>query len=194
MAMTTVYPDGAKGAAIQEADIELNGRVLRGFDGKLALDAGTLDAGSWAPPGAIVFAVPGSTGDVTLKSVLVHELGHVLGLTDLCAPSHQTVQTGSALPCPADFRERVMFAPARLTNPSEGEVRELCRLHAPRPMTTGTLTHAEDTAPESTEPLGCSPVVAVILLLLAGGAIAFLRRRRSKKLERKPDPVAAVRR
>jgi hypothetical protein len=37
MAMTTVYPDGAKGAAIQEANIELNGRALRGFDGKLAI-------------------------------------------------------------------------------------------------------------------------------------------------------------
>jgi hypothetical protein len=66
MGMTTTYPAGATGGAIMEADIEINGVFFQ-----------FTDAGALPDESARKHAV-------RLESILTHEIGHVLGLGDVC--------------------------------------------------------------------------------------------------------------
>jgi hypothetical protein len=103
--MTTTYPDGSRGAQIVEADIELNA-VGFSYDG-----------------GALVSSATGAR--VPLGTVLVHELGHAVGLEDSCNGKHDH----EGLQGPSDPDGSVMCAPARLPAPTQGDVRKVCELY-----------------------------------------------------------------
>jgi hypothetical protein len=77
MAMTTTFPDGARGKQIREADVEINGKALRSAPSD-ARD-GQAGAQEWR------FVAPGGQRSVSLQTVLEHEIGHVLGLRDGCS-------------------------------------------------------------------------------------------------------------
>jgi hypothetical protein len=104
--MTTVYPQGATGVAIEEADVELN---------------------------AAAFQRPGA-----LESVLVHEIGHVLGLGDACVAGHRASGRPVIAECSADERARAMFPSGLKATVGAADVAELCRLYPPEPAAVST--------------------------------------------------------
>jgi hypothetical protein len=103
--MTTTYPLEAMGAAVLGGDIELN----RHFFETIGREGGS-DAGRAA-----------------LEAVVVHEIGHVFGLRDVCGGPRQGRHSLAA--CSVGERERVMFASAQLREPSAADIAELCQLH-----------------------------------------------------------------
>ncbi|GEM_PF-6036669 len=100
MAMTTVFPDGARGAAVVEADVELNAGTFR-----------------FAP-----FGTETNPLTVPLKAVLVHEIGHVLGFEDACGGHWHDANRG----CPDGPPESVMYAPALREELTPLDVAALC--------------------------------------------------------------------
>jgi hypothetical protein len=109
MGMTTPYPGGA--GLPEEADVELNAVTFR--------LAGNGDVGKqlhaqWSTP---------------IEPVLVHELGHVLGLPDVCGGERRASGRAVTSACSAQDRQRVMFAANLNAHPAHADVAELCRLY-----------------------------------------------------------------
>jgi hypothetical protein len=102
LGMTTSYPEGA-GSAARESDIELNGPAL--------------------------FAVSTGHGVPKLEVVVLHEIGHALGLEDACEAGHRMSGAPLRTACSAAERDRVMFAPSRRETLGDADVAELCRLY-----------------------------------------------------------------
>ena len=96
-AMTTLYPESGDGPIV-EADIELNGVSF--WEGVSPLH-------------------PPSARTPSLRGVLVHELGHVLGLGDACP------ETGPAGAAPGAGCDSAMLSGERVA-PSAADVRWLC--------------------------------------------------------------------
>jgi hypothetical protein len=101
VAMTTVYPEGAGADQVREADIEINARWFAAANPRLK--------------------------DSDLRAILVHELGHVLGLKDACGLDHGGAAVDPG--CSDDERASVMFAPNHLERPTERDIRLVCALH-----------------------------------------------------------------
>lgn len=156
MGMTTTYPDGARGTAVREADVELNAKV---FD--------------FTVSGVDRTRAEGTSRSVPLEAVLVHELGHVLGLGDVCIDAH-ALGPKVAQDCPPEQRERVMFAPALLGQPTARDIAELCSIHALQAEKSGR--EGETTASNGLPSYSAS---VVALLLVVAGAMVVLRRRTS---------------
>jgi hypothetical protein len=113
LGMTTSYPEGASGIAVREADVELNGLRMEVIaDGAPGLQKRT----------PVLSAPSGTT--VPLETVLVHELGHVLGLKDACNEGHRVSGRPILGDCSSEQRERVMFAPARISTPTSADLDE----------------------------------------------------------------------
>jgi hypothetical protein len=114
LGMTTSYPEGASGLAVSEADVELN-----------ALGMQMIADGA---PGLVkktpVLSTTGGT-TISLETVLVHELGHVLGLKDACNAGHRVSGRPILGDCSAAQRDRVMFAPARKVSPTAADLAEV---------------------------------------------------------------------
>jgi hypothetical protein len=123
MGMTTTYPPDAKAGAIVEADIELNAVAFR-FSHEPLPPLGT-----------------GKHG-VRLKAVLVHELGHLLGLEDACVDHYRPSGSPAVGDCPAEELHRAMFAPALLDRPAPPDMQQLCQLH-PRSAGTSQVAGAD---------------------------------------------------
>jgi hypothetical protein len=104
----------APGRAPAEADIELNGVAYR-FTGR---PGGDVDAGARLWP-------------VPMTSVLVHEIGHVLGLADVCGSERRASGQPITDACSATDRARVMFAASVADTPTAADVAELCALYRP---------------------------------------------------------------
>ena len=113
-AMTTTHPRGAVGASITEGDIELN-------------------AAHWSfplrhtvslPPGPSPPALPPLS--VPLDVVLMHEVGHLAGMRDVCS-SHGALSKAAIASCAE--RDSIMFAPGQNQKLSPGDIRELCAIH-----------------------------------------------------------------
>jgi hypothetical protein len=123
LAMTTKYPKGASGAELREADIELRASAFRSSSSS-AQTAGR------AP---------------SLKTVLVHEIGHVLGIKDACVDGHRISGEPVIGDCSPEARDSVMFAPSRLDAPSESDIATLCSLYPPEPraVTSSGLSSAQ---------------------------------------------------
>lgn len=110
LGMTTMYPEGAVGVQVREADVEINATHIQ-----------QLLSGGSEPP-AWGMTLPGSVMPVKLEAVVVHELGHVLGLEDVCG-NHSSASGGSKSGfCPDTERDRVMFAPSQLLNPTRRDL------------------------------------------------------------------------
>lgn len=111
LAMTTSYPEGAHGGQIAEADIEVNASKL---------DASTL-----------TIRYSDDIEPVPLQAVITHELGHLLGLEDVC--QHHYLLSGKPVmnECPPEEQNRVMFATARRLVPSAADLRELALVYPP---------------------------------------------------------------
>ena len=126
LAMTTVYPEGAKGADLREADVEISAKMLHAvppdkLPKDLASQALITASGVW------IIAPPNSDYPVLLESVLVHEVGHVLGLSDSCASGHES--GGPPRGCSADQIDRVMAPDAHQLRPTAADVAELQRFY-----------------------------------------------------------------
>lgn len=138
LAMTTTYPAGATGALVGEADIELGlaafvalGRhqSKQGIGGAVAgasLNAQDLPSAHGLAPADL------------LQRVLLHEVGHVLGLPDVCA--NQPVQSAEVQSCPVDYRERAMYALGLNATPSRGDYESLCHLYASNGAASSTTS------------------------------------------------------
>ena len=113
LAMTTVYPEGARGHRVEEADIEINARGFQGEKAKLAV--------------------------ADLRAILVHEVGHVLGLEDACRASHG-VAAPEITQCSPEDRNSVMFAPNRLQRPTEKDILTLCNIYPRSPQTVAATS------------------------------------------------------
>jgi hypothetical protein len=75
---------------------------------------------------------------VSLRTVLVHEIGHALGLEDACASKH-----GQPLTIGCAETHTVMYAPALFDRPQEIDVARICRKFPrslPRRSSTGRET------------------------------------------------------
>jgi hypothetical protein len=128
LAMTTAYPEGATGAQVREADIEVNPRMLHAvalesLPKGSALQARATESGIW------VFGPPDTHYPLPLEAVLVHELGHVLGMGDACTRGHQVGGLPVIVDCPAEQRERVMFPDAHQLQPTAADLEELAQLY-----------------------------------------------------------------
>ncbi|HEY3493117.1 MAG TPA: hypothetical protein VGK73_00470 [Polyangiaceae bacterium] len=164
MAMTETHPDGARGAAIREADIELNAVHFRFTDAVTNVDR---DAQ----------AVP-------LRAVLLHELGHVLGLEDRCVPEGRH-GFHAAVPelelCGPHEAESVMFAPSLNLELSPLDIAALCAAHPD--SSAPSLAASEGVpGPSSSDwnPLGDSGVPIAVVLLLAVALVHAARRGRAQ--------------
>jgi hypothetical protein len=163
-AMTTTYPEGTVGRAVVEADVEINGSAFR-FTGP----------GHDPPPAGRGWAVP-------LQPVLLHEIGHVLGLGDVCGATR--MQSGRPLTstCSSDDLQRVMFASGRQESLSPGDVAELCRIYPPE---GGVAVQASSGGSPHNLTGHHAPSVAVIWCLLMLIFVAVLGRivgrRRSRR-------------
>jgi len=113
-AMTTTYPEGARGRSVVEGDVEVNDVFFQFLDGP-----GVTEGGSPRRP-------------IRLESVLAHEIGHVLGLPDICGE----IRTASGRPmtraCSPDDRERMMFAASPHESLTPADVAALCEIYPPQ--------------------------------------------------------------
>jgi hypothetical protein len=152
MAMTSTYPERATGALVRGADVEFNGKALR--RNAPANGATTTNGGEWkffAPDGRLAGG---------LQTVVLHELGHVLGLSDHCG-------TGS---CVSTAPAGIMLAGWGTGEISEHDVAEVCGLHGRRSGCSGGCAIGTRAGDELT------PVVLI--------GIAMLRLRRRKRVTR----------
>jgi hypothetical protein len=114
MGMTTTYPVGATGRAVTEADIEINGVFFQ-----LADPTHPADPTSPRRP-------------VPLESVLIHEIGHVLGMADVCGETRTESGRPITSTCSAADRQRAMFASGLHDAPAPADVAALCAIYPPR--------------------------------------------------------------
>lgn len=113
MAMTQTYPDGARGDRIRGADIELNSVNFLFQQSEPPTDQATSLSTSDKPI-------------VKLEAVVLHELGHVLGLEDKCAAAFGKYPGAT---CSSDDTNSVMFAPAQHLELAASDVAALCALY-----------------------------------------------------------------
>jgi hypothetical protein len=150
LAMTTTYPEAARGRAVREADVELQAAQVE--DG--------LFRPSWW-----------SGASLSLEVVLAHEIGHVLGLSDRCTDERGRPARDAHVRCAPEQRASVMFAPARLAAPTALDRQALCELY-PRPTRTPRAARAEpDAAPSVLASMGPDWVVWLMIVWLFGRAL-----------------------
>lgn len=137
-------------------DIELNAKYF-------SFHGGAGDS-SWKVPSS-----SGRTDEISLDLVLVHEIGHVLGLPDRCeASGHRPVPDGT---CEDDYSNSVMHAPSRLFRPSPKDREEVCALFT----TENAERQPTSYAPERPDPSGIEPSSGTALLFfVATVAIGLL--------------------
>ena len=170
--MTTTHPKDAIGRAVVEADVEINGVAFR-YGG---------NAG----------AVPESEGvkwSVSLESVLVHEIGHVLGLPDACGTQRRASGRPITSDCASGDRLRVMFPTGLRDTLAPEDVRQLCLLHpADGGGATGTVSGEEIAAHPKRQGCACDLGATVgdgsawLLMVIAIVATFISRRMRPGRI------------
>jgi hypothetical protein len=155
-AMTTLYPESGDGP-ILEADIELNGVSF--WEGVSPLH----------PPSG---RIP------SLRGVLVHELGHVLGLGDACPEDPKARGTGA----PGSGCDSAMLTGERVA-PSTADVRWLCAAY-PRNVAAFASVAGTTGVPGAGARWLVGALVGCVGLLVLGGAklrsgVPRFRRRRT---------------
>lgn len=122
-AMTTTFPEDGHGNSVGEGDVELNGVAFRFTDP--------------AHPAAMGVAPPWS---VPIEPVLVHEIGHVLGLRDVCGGERRHSGQPVTDACSEADQDRVMFAANRRGTPTTADIDELCSIYPPESVTATAST------------------------------------------------------
>lgn len=147
-AVTQTYPEGARGLEVVEADVQLNAVIF--------------DWGAAAPGSAVPFS--------SLHAVLVHEIGHMLGLEDECGASiyHGPIAGN----CTLQAKSSVMYAPAGNETLSESDVIQLCQLYPALSFAEGASSAAQ--APLVTE-LGLGLAAALLATLVLSAAARWRR-------------------
>lgn len=118
-AMTTTYPEGARGRSVVEGDIELNGVFFQLTDSQVPMEPDMRKR------------------PVRLESILVHEIGHVLGLGDVCGDDRMESGRPVTAGCSPADRARAMFASGQHEDLTPDDVRELCRIFPPAASAAG---------------------------------------------------------
>jgi hypothetical protein len=161
MAMTSTYPSETSRPP-EEADVELN-----------AVSFQLTPGAGGSSPASPQWSVP-------LEPVLVHEIGHVLGLPDVCGAHRRASGRPVITACPAEDRQRVMFAANLNTRPTPADVAELCRLY-PTVDTATTAHESTTTAPTGHDWGGGAWAGAQLLLSLGIVALAVGMGRRVRR-------------
>lgn len=154
--MTTRYPEGASGVQLREADVEVDARQLHVVPASsLAMPLGEqvhqTRSGIW------VLSRNVGKDNVPLETVLVHEMGHVLGLDDACATGHRASGKPVIGDCTTEQSDQVMFAGARKVHPSKVDLADIAKYY---PLPHPKLDHSW-----LGMLLGCSVLVSAIALL-----------------------------
>jgi hypothetical protein len=177
MAMTTIYPEGARGVRVEEADVELNASSFE-------FTLGSASAGG-APPSA----GPPTTAPkrkVALKNVLVHEMGHVLGLEDACHPAERPSGRPALFACSNSEQNSAMATGAPLDRPTSDDLGTLCRMY---PRTAAAQQRLPAPGRGST-PGSCSAHAGHpgdVVALTAAAAVGYVARRRILRLLRRVE-------
>ena len=128
LAMTTAYPEGAHGAQVREADVEVNPRMLHVVAADFFPKGSTLRAQATAS-GIWVYGPPDTHYPVPLEAVLVHELGHMMGLSDVCVRDHSAGGMLDIGECPTAQRDSVMFPDAHQLQPTDADLEQLAQIY-----------------------------------------------------------------
>jgi len=112
MGMTTVVSEPAQNHNKGEADVEINAVAFSfNVDGKTPNQENATQIAR-----------------VSLVAVVMHEIGHVLGLKDFCSRGHTTTGHPKTDPCSGAKRRSVMFAGALAEQVSPEDIAALCSL------------------------------------------------------------------
>jgi hypothetical protein len=76
-----------------------------------------------------VWVVGPSEHPVLLEAVLVHELGHALGMSDACVSGYHIGDAARWVACTVDQNNRAMFPDAHQLRPTAADVAELQRFY-----------------------------------------------------------------
>jgi hypothetical protein len=138
LAMTTAYPEGAQGAQVREADVEVNPRMLHAVEPVFFPKGTTLMAHATAS-GVWVFGPPDTHYPVPLEAVLMHELGHVMGLGDVCVSDHRASGVPVLGDCSTEQRESLMFPDAHQMRPTAADLEQLAQLYPLHNVSLGQI-------------------------------------------------------
>jgi hypothetical protein len=112
MGMTSVVSEPAQDLSEGEADVEINAVAFSfNVDGKTANQENATQIAR-----------------VSLLAVVMHEIGHVLGLKDFCSRGHTIVGNPIIDPCSNAKRQSVMFGGALAEQVSPEDIAVLCSL------------------------------------------------------------------
>ncbi len=112
MGMTTVVSEPAQNHNEGEADVEINAAAFSfNVDGKTVNQENATQIAR-----------------VSLLAVVMHEIGHVLGLKDFCSSGHTITGHPITDPCSDAKRRSVMFAGALAEQVSPEDIAALCSL------------------------------------------------------------------
>ncbi len=111
-AMTTTYPAAARGRDVLEADIEINA-------------VGYSFALGTAPHATLQVGTESQV--VPLQAILLHEIGHLIGLEDSCA-QHSVSGVLRVVGCASDEQDSVMFSQATHTELTGRDAERVCEL------------------------------------------------------------------
>lgn len=157
--MTSVFPPHIHGSSVRGADIEIN---AWGFQ---------FSAGVVIPVESVTHPT------VPLEAVLLHELGHVLGLPDVCSAGSGPHRAPSEDGCVEHELGSVMFSPALREQLSPADVALLCATSGTSVLTR-RKRRARHTRGHQHNSRGSSKVVARLRLYGCGLLVAgYLRLR-----------------
>ena len=169
LAMTTVYPEGATGTELREADIEVDARQLHAVVA-VADSPGPNSELLRTSSGYWVLKRQGDAVTVPLEVVLTHELGHVLGLKDACVSGYRTGGQPVLGQCLDEQRTRIMYADARLLRPTNADLAEIAEMY---PLSSSDLNHRYVYSY-----LAHHPIFPLVIVLLCGAVGWRLIRKR----------------
>jgi hypothetical protein len=169
LAITSAYPEHVWGNQLHEADIEVDARQLRPM-ATLSESFRSIEGLLRTSSGYWVLARQGDPSAVPLEVVLTHELGHVLGINDVCVSGYRVGGQPILGHCGDEQRTRIMYADARVLKPNEADLAEVAKLY---PVNLSDINHTN-----ICNYWGLHMIFALALFLSCGTVVWTLFRRR----------------